>query len=71
MKIFQNGLYDLQYLSMICTPRACSEDTMIAHHSLYTELRKGLGFLGSIYANVPSWKSMRTFKKEEQLKRDD
>jgi len=71
VKIFQNGLYDLQYLAHICTPRACSEDTMIAHHSLYTELRKGLGFLGSIYCNVSSWKNMRTFRREEQLKRDD
>ena len=43
---------------------------MLAHHSLYSELQKGLGFLGSIYTNYPSWKSMRTFKREEQLKRD-
>jgi DNA polymerase I-like protein with 3'-5' exonuclease and polymerase domains len=71
VKVFQNGLYDLQYLASHCTPRNCSEDTMLAHHSLYTEQRKGLGFLGSLYANVPSWKSMRTFKKEEQLKAND
>ena len=73
-KVFQNGLFDLQYLSgkpYNFRPRACTEDTMLAHHSLYSELRKGLGFLGSVYANVPSWKSMRTFKKEEQLKRDE
>lgn len=71
VKVFQNGLYDLTYLQDYCSPRACTEDTMLAHHSLYSELQKGLGFLGSIYTNVPSWKSMRTFKKEEQLKRDD
>lgn len=72
VKVFQNGLYDLQYIPLLgIIPRACTEDTMLAHHGLYTELKKGLGFLGSIYANVPSWKSMRTFKKEEQLKRDD
>jgi uracil-DNA glycosylase len=71
-KVFQNGLYDLQYIPLLgITPRACTEDTMLAHHGLYTELKKGLGFLGSVYANVPSWKSMRTFRKEEQLKRDD
>lgn len=70
-KVFQNGLYDLSYLMKFCTPRSCTEDTMLLHHSLYSELQKGLGFLGSTYANVPSWKSMRTFKKEEQLKRDD
>lgn len=71
VKVGQNFMYDLQYLQKICNPRACTEDTMLMHHSLYSELQKGLGFLGSTYANVPSWKSMRTFKKEEQLKRDD
>ena len=70
VKVFQNGLYDLVYLQRYCSPRNCSEDTMLAHHSLYSELQKGLGFLGSIYTNYPSWKSMRTFKREEQLKRD-
>jgi uracil-DNA glycosylase len=70
VKIFQNGLYDLTYLQRYCSPRNCTADTMLAHHSLYSELQKGLGFLGSIYCNVPSWKQMRTFRKEEQLKRD-
>lgn len=70
-KVFQNGLYDLQYLQAYCSPRGCTEDTLLQHHSLFSELRKGLGFLGSVYANVPSWKSMRTFKREELLKRDD
>lgn len=71
VKVFQNGLYDLQYLQKHCSPRACTEDTMLMHHSLFSELNKGLGFLGSIYTNTPSWKQMRTFKKEEALKRDD
>lgn len=70
-KVFQNGLYDLQYLQAYCTPRACTEDTMLAHHALYSELNKGLGFLGSLYTNTPSWKKMRTAKREEILKRDD
>ncbi len=67
----QNFSYDLQYLQRMCSPRGCSEDTMLMHHSLYSELQKGLGFLGSIYSNSPSWKKLRTYKKEEQLKRDD
>ncbi len=70
-KVFQNGLYDLQYLMHLCNPVACTEDTMLLHHSLFSELKKGLGFLGSVYANVPSWKFMRTSKREELLKRDD
>lgn len=68
-KIFQNGLFDLQYLArMGFRPRNCLHDTMLLHHSLYPELQKGLGFLGSIYSNEPAWKLMR---KEESLKRDD
>lgn len=71
VKVFQNGLYDLQYLQSYCSPRVCTADTMLMHHSLFSELKKGLGFLGSIYANTPSWKKMRRFTQEEQLKRDD
>lgn len=71
VKVFQNGVYDLTYLQHYCSPRSCTEDTMLAHHSLFSELQKGLGFLGSVYCNVGSWKKMRTFKKEEILKRDD
>jgi DNA polymerase I-like protein with 3'-5' exonuclease and polymerase domains len=72
VKVLQNGLYDIQYFKAEgMNPRAFREDTMIAHHSLYSEQRKGLGFLGSIYANVPSWKHMRTYKQEELTKRDD
>lgn len=72
VKVMQNGLYDTQYfLREGYVLQACTEDTMLAHHSLYSELRKGLGFLGSIYCQRPGWKNMRTFKKEEYLKRDD
>jgi uracil-DNA glycosylase len=71
-KILQNGLYDRQYFRVHgIDPVNFREDTMLAQHSLFSELRKGLGFLGSIYCNVPNWKTMRTFKREEWLKRDD
>lgn len=71
-KVLQNGVYDYQYFARHgMRPKGFTEDTMLMHHSLYSELNKGLGFLGSIYANTPSWKHMRTYKLEEQLKRDD
>lgn len=71
VKIFQNGLYDLQYLTnMGFRPRNCTEDTMLLHHALFPEQRKGLGFLGSIYTNEASWKLMRT-RKADQFKRED
>lgn len=71
VKIFQNGLYDLQYLMKEgYRPRACLEDTMLYHHALYPEMQKGLGFLGSIYTSEPAWKTMRG-KKITEMKKDD
>lgn len=65
----QNFQYDIAYLwrtVRIPVPRVC-DDTMLLHHSLEPELKKGLGFLGSIYTDEPAWKLMRraTLKKED------
>lgn len=58
-KVFQNGLYDLQFLAkMGFQPRCLDHDTMLFHHALFPELQKGLGFMGSIYTNESSWKLM-------------
>lgn len=71
-KVFQNGTYDLQYLARLCCPMNCLHDTMLAHHSLFSELPKSLGFLGSVYAQVPAWKKMRkTDFASDQFKRDE
>lgn len=70
-KIFQNGLYDLQYILRYgWRPSCVLHDTMLKHHSMYPELQKGLGFLGSIYTDEPAWKLMRT-KAVATTKRDD
>lgn len=49
---WQNGLYDAQYVyrHWHFIPRG-AQDTMISHHSLFAALPKGLGFLGSMYAD--------------------
>jgi uracil-DNA glycosylase len=68
-KVFQNGVFDLQYISkMGIYPVNCTEDTMIFHHSLFPEVRKSLGFLGSVYTSEASWKLMR---KQDNTKRDE
>lgn len=69
----QNWLYDLQYLTRAkIAPRGDSQDTMLLHHSLFPELPKGLGFLGSTWTDEPAWKLMRRAKtKEEGEKRDE
>jgi uracil-DNA glycosylase len=67
--VFQNGLYDLNYLwrTIGIEVKHAGEDTMLLHHALQPEMKKGLGFLGSVYTDEPSWKLMRreTLKKEE------
>lgn len=70
--LFQNGLYDAQYLQSHATIRGMVHDSMLMSHSLWSELPKSLGHLGASFCNTPSWKSMRTYQKAtEQLKRDD
>jgi uracil-DNA glycosylase len=67
VKLGQNFIYDLQYLTrMGFAPRACLEDTMLLHHSLFPELQKGLGFLGSVYTNEASWKLMNRPKADTE-----
>lgn len=71
-KVFQNGMYDYQYiLKTPIRPRNLLHDTMLLHHSLFPELQKGLGFLGSIYSNEASWKLMARKRKDDELKRDE
>lgn len=66
-KVLQNGLYDVQYIwKHGMTVRNFSCDTMLKHHSQQPELEKGLGFLGSIYTNYPSWKHIRAQVKTEK-----
>lgn len=49
---WQNGLYDAQYVfkHWHFIPRG-RQDTMISQHSAFCSLPKGLGFLGSMYAD--------------------
>jgi hypothetical protein len=58
-KVTQNGMYDWQYLRTIGIDARLDEDTMILHHSLWSELPKSLGFMGSVHANEQAWKELR------------
>lgn len=70
--LWQNGLYDLQYL-LKCGihPRNNKHDTMLSHHARWPELPKSLGFMGSIFCNEAAWKEMRPRGKEKTGKRDE
>lgn len=70
-KLFQNGLYDVQYWNkMGCHPNNVIEDTMLLSHSIWPEMRKSLGFLGSIFTDEASWKLMHRHKGDSE-KRDE
>lgn len=70
-KLFQNGTYDLQYLFRAgIQTRNYLHDTMLMHHSLFPEMRKNLGFMGSIYTNESAWKLMARTK-ADTVKRDE
>jgi len=71
IKVGQNFKYDMDYLwsRYGIAIGGEVEDTMLTHHAMQPEMEKGLGFLGSIYTNEPSWKMMRTDIKT--LKKED
>lgn len=71
-KILQNGMYDMQWLwkQLGITPRGDIEDTMLMHHSMFPEMQKSLGFLGSIYTNESAWKKMKKKRSTQQKKGD-
>jgi len=70
-KLFQNGMFDVQHLlGEGFRLRNIIEDTMIMHHALYPEMRKDLGFLGSIYTNEAAWKLLRP-RGDDQNKKED
>lgn len=70
-KVFQNGLYDYQYLLKEgYRMRSLDHDSMLLHHSILPEMKKGLGFLASIYSGEPTWKTMR-LETPDTEKRDE
>jgi hypothetical protein len=71
-KLLQNGMYDIQWLwkKMGITLSGDIDDTMLLAHSMFPEMKKGLGFLGSIYTNESAWKKLRP-KKQTLQKKDD
>lgn len=63
-KICQNGVFDIQFLLAKngIQVQGSIYDTMIAHHIMYPDLPKNLGFLGSLYCGTQEyWKDTVRF----------
>ena len=70
----QNFQYDMQYFlkEMGIKSTNFGDDTMLLHHVLQPEMKKGLGFLASIYTDETAWKSMhKTSYKDKTTKKED
>lgn len=70
-KVFQNGIFDIQFMMTQCGIHIPPpyDDTMIAHHIMYPDMLKGLGFLGSLYCgSCEYWKDTVKF---ENIKEDN
>jgi len=64
-KVGQNLIFDIHFLLTRCgiEVRGPIRDTMIAHSVMYSELPKGLAFLGSVYCGSQAyWKDMVKFE---------
>jgi uracil-DNA glycosylase len=63
-KVFQNGLYDVQFLwrCLGIPVKNWVHDTMLLSHAINPELEKGLAFMGSILTDEPAWKLMHREK---------
>lgn len=72
-KVGQNGLYDISHLARVGVKvRNYDHDTMLMHHSLQPEEKKGLGVLGSLYAGEDAWKTtLKERGKKKSVKRND
>lgn len=67
----QNGVYDCGHLEQaLCPVSNFEHDTMLLSHSLMPEERKGLGHLGSLWANESPWKQSADFRGDKTIKRD-
>lgn len=65
-KVGQNGSFDVFYLGFYYNMpvRNYKFDTMIAMHSLYSNLPKDLNTLGAVFTDEPSWKDDKGWKEE-------
>ena len=64
----QNYTYDMLYYYMKngIKNSCATDDTMLMHHSMQPELRKGLGFLASLYTDELSWKGMHKLSSSDR-----
>ena len=66
--IGQNLIHDLELLAlrMGIIYQGYIKDTMIMSSLMYPDFSKSLGFLGSIYTNMPYWKDMVSFNTSKE-----
>ncbi len=64
--LIHNAPFDVPRLEAAGVKLGAWYDTLLLHHSVYSELPQTLSFIASIYTRLPYWKSMMKFEKEEE-----
>lgn len=69
----QNYQYDMQHewRTMHIPNPQFTDDTMLLHHVLQIEMRKGLGFLASLYTDEIQWKGMHHHSADKTVKQGE
>jgi DNA polymerase I-like protein with 3'-5' exonuclease and polymerase domains len=72
-KILQNGMFDQTYLweNLRILIQGPAHDTMVMHHYLYPDFKKGLGFLTSLYTVDPYYKAEGKLETAKIMKMPD
>lgn len=64
--IFHNGMFDVAFLQRYGFVIPEWVDTMLLHHTIYSELRHSLAFVASVYTKMPYWKYMAHMDEAEE-----
>lgn len=63
--IIHNASFDVPRLEAAGITLGTWHDTLLLHHSIYSELPQTLAFVASVYTRLPYWKGMIKWEKEE------
>jgi len=64
--LIHNAPFDVPRLEAAGITLGAWFDTLLLHHSVYSELPQTLAFVASVYTRLPYWKGMMRFEKEEE-----
>jgi len=66
--LIHNAAFDVSRLEAAGITLGSYHDTMLLHHSIYSELPQSLAFVASVYTRLPYWKDLMKHEKIDEEK---